>query len=204
MNTLLSLRYDGYSTGKYGPKLDEGITLQFIDEGSGCIYFAVWNVHLQRQRSSGKHPKGSAYPPNRFFVTKRMKFFKFWHYTCGLPIPSRGLTTFHDCMGKLKSIRFEAEILEGEKLDKDTIKPLTADIIPISVRQEPDITPINAPDKHLKKTKTETDFEDIFTTCKTNYGMSKQGKTDTRIPILASNTSYKDTNDWLSECDDLF
>ena len=25
-----------------------------------------------------------------------------------------------------------------------------------------------------------------------------------RIPILASNTSYKDTNDWLSECDELF
>ena len=204
MNTLLSLRYDGYSTGKYGPKLDEGMTLQFIDEGSGRIYFAIWNVHLKRQRRYGKHPKGSVYPPNRFSVTKRMKFFKFWHYTCGLPIPSKGLTTFHDCMGKLKDIRFEAEIVEGEKLNKDTIKPFIADIIPISSRQEPDKPPINAPDKHLEKPKAMPDFEEILTTCKTNYGISKHGKTDTRIPILASNTSYKDTNDWLSECDELF
>ena len=204
MNTLLCLHYDSYSTGNYGPKLDEGITLQFIDEGSGCIYFAIWNVHLKRQRASGKYPKGSPYPPNRFSVSKRMKFFKFWHYTCGLPIPSKGLTTFHDCMGKLKDIRFEAEILEGEKLNKDTIKPFIADIIPISSRQEPDKPPINVPDKHLEKTKAKTDFEEILTTCKTNYGISKHGKTDTRVPILASNTSYKDTNDWSSECDELF
>ena len=48
------------------------------------------------------------------------------------------------------------------------------------------------------------DFEEILTTCESNYGISKHGKTDTRIPILASNTSYKDTNDWSSECDELF
>jgi hypothetical protein len=204
MNTLLTLRYDDYSTGKYGPKLDEGITLQFIDEASGCIYFAIWNVHLKRQRASGKHPKGSPYPPNRFSVSKRMKFFKFWHYTCGLPIPSKGLTTFHDCMGKLKDIRFEAEILEGEKLYKDTIKPSKADITPICSRQEPDKPPTNVPDKHLEKTKENTEFEEIFATCRTNYGISKHGKTDTRIPILALNTPCKDTSDWSSECDELF
>jgi len=38
-------------------------------------------------------------------------------------------------MGKLKDIRFEAEVLEGEKLDKDTIKPFIPDIVPISSRQ---------------------------------------------------------------------
>ena len=199
-----NLRYDTYSTGNYGPKLDEGITLHFIDEGSGCIYFAIWNVHLKRQRASGKYPKGSPYPTNRFSATKRMKFFKFWHYTCRLPIPSKGLTTFHDCMGKLKDIRFEAEVLEGEKLDKDTIKPFIPDKFPISSRQAPDKSPTVLPDKQLQETDAEKDFEEILTTCESNYGKSKQGKTDTRVPILASNRSYKDTNDWSSECDELF
>ena len=199
-----NLRYDTYSTGNYGPKLDEGITLHFIDEGSGCIYFAIWNVHLKRQRASGKYPKGSPYPTNRFSATKRMKFFKFWHYTCRLPIPSKGLTTFHDCMGKLKDIRFEAEVLEGEKLDKDTIKPFIPDKFPISSRQAPDKSPTVLPDKQLQETDAEKDFEEILTTCESNYGKSKQGKKDTRVPILASNRSYKDTNDWSSECDELF
>jgi hypothetical protein len=200
-----SLRYDTYSTGKYGPELDDGITLQFIDEVSGCIYFAIWNVHLKRQRASGKFPKGSPYPPNRFSATKRMKFFKFWHYTCVLPIPSKGLTTFHDCMGKLKDIRFEAEILEGEKLNKDTIKPFIADIIPTSSRQAPDKAPIIYSDKQSDEIKAESGFEQILTTCETNYGISKHGKTDTRVPILTPDTSYGDTNEqWLAECDELF
>jgi hypothetical protein len=107
-------------------------------------------------------------------------------------------------MGKLKDIRFEAEILKEEKLDKDTIKPFKADIIPISSRQDPDKPPINVPDKHLEKSKADADFEEIFATCKSNYGISKQGKKDTRTSLLETNTSYTDNNSWLSECDELF
>ena len=201
---LCNLRYDSYSTGRYGSNLSEGINIQLLDIDSGNVYYIIFNVCLKRKRNNKKHAKDSFLPTKRFSVSKRMKFFKFWHYTCGLPTPSKGLTTFHDCMGKLKDIRFEAEVLEGEKLNKDTIKPFIADIIPISSRQEPDKPPINVPDKHLEKTKTDADFEEIFATCKTNYGISNHGKKDTRVPILASNRSYKDTNDWLSECDELF
>ena len=107
-------------------------------------------------------------------------------------------------MGKLSSLTFQAETEDGKRLLKNTLKPIYPDSSLITIRQEPDKTPINAPDKHLEKTKAMPDFEELFTTCKTNYGISKQGKTDTRIPILASNTSYKDTNDWLSECDEIF
>jgi len=201
---LDNLCFDSYSTGQYGKHLKGGVTIQFIDMDTGAIYFVIWNVDLKRQRATKSDPKGSCYSGKQFSVNKKRKFFRFWHYTCGLPIPSKGLTTFHDCMGKLKDIRFEAEVLEGEKLDKDTVKPFIADISLTSSRHEPDKPPINVPDKHLKKTKTEADFEAILTTCNTNYGISKHGKKDTRIPILASNTSYEDTNDWLSECDELF
>ena len=201
---LHNLRYDSYSTGRYGSKLSEGINLQFLDIDTGAVYYVIFNVCLKRKRSSKKHAKDSFLPAKRFSVTKRRKFFRFWHYTCGLPIPSRGLTSFHDCMGKLKDIRFEAMILEGEKLDKDTLKPSIAHNFQKNIRQAPDKSPTISPDKQLQETDSETGFKEILTTCKTNYGISKQGKTDTRVPILASNTSYKDTNDWLSECDELF
>ena len=204
MLKLDNLSYDSYSTGRYGPEKSEGITLQFIDNISGNVYYLVWNAHLKRQRATKSRSKGSPYPSKRFSVTRRMKFYRFWHYTCGLSIPSRGLTSFHDCMGKLKDIRFEAMILEGEKLNKDTLKPSVAENLQTTNRQVPDKSPTISPDKHLEKTKTMSDFKEILTTCKSNYGKSKQGKTDTRVPILASNTSYKDTNDWLSECDELF
>jgi len=199
-----NLWYDTYSTGRYGKLLKEGITIHFTDMDTGATYYVIWNVVLTRQRATKNHPKGSRYPGKQFSASKRRKFFKFWHYTCHLPIPSKGLTTFHDCMGKLKDIRFEAEILEGEQLDKDTIKPFIPDIFPISFRQAPDKSPTVLPDKQLQETDAEKDFEEILTTCESNYDKGKQGKTDTRVAILASNTSYKDTNDWLSECDELF
>jgi hypothetical protein len=107
-------------------------------------------------------------------------------------------------MGKLSSLNFQAETDDGKRLLKNTLKPIYPDSSLITIRQVPDKAPIISPDKHLLETVAETDFEEILTTCKSNYGISKQGKTDTRIPILASNTSYKDTNDWLSQCDELF
>ena len=201
---LHNLRYDSYSTGRYGSKLSEGINLQFLDIDTGAVYYVIFNVCLKRKRSSKKHAKDSFLPAKRFSVTKRRKFFRFWHYTCGLPIPSRGLTSFHDCMGKLKDIRFEAMILEGEKLDKDTLKPSIAHNFQKNIRQAPDKSPTISPDKQLQETDSETGFKEILTTCKTNYGISKQGKTDTRIPIHTSNTPYKDVNEWLSGCDDYF
>ena len=210
MQKLCNLRYDSYSTGRYGSKLSEGINLQFLDIDTGAVYYVIFNVCLKRKRSSKKHAKDSFLPAKRFSVTKRRKFFRFWHYTCRLPIPSRGLTSFHDCMGKLKDIRFEAEVLEGDKLDKDTLRPSLTHIYPITSRQRPDKTPTIFPDKHILETKQKTDFEEIFTTCKSNHVISKQGKTDTRVSI--SYPRPKDVTDadadadarWLLQCEDYF
>ena len=107
-------------------------------------------------------------------------------------------------MGKLSSLTFQAETEDGKRLLKNTLKPIYPDSSLITIRQVPDKPPTISSDKQLLETDSEKGFEEILTTCETNYGISKQGKTDTRVPILASNTSYKDTNDWLSECDELF
>ena len=179
----------------------DGITIHFFSEDIGLQYYVIFNVNLSQQRGPNK---GSKLTGKRFWITRRFAFHHFWHQTCALPAPSRGLSSFHDCMGKLNALTFQAESNDGKRLIKDTLKPICPDNGLTTIRQVADKAPIIYPDKQSDEIKAESAFEAILTTCNTNYVISKQGKTDTRIPILASNTSYKDTNDWISECDELF
>ena len=107
-----------YSAGAYENGKYDGITLQFVCDDTGMCYHVHFNVERKRQRGPNK---GAILPGKQFWVKRGRKFFRFWHYTCALPIPARGLTSFHDCMGKLKSIRFQAETEDGKKLLKDTL-----------------------------------------------------------------------------------
>ena len=198
---ITDLKYNGYDTGFYGDMKAGGVTLHFISEATGLQYYTIFNVKLTRQRGPNK---GAKLPKKRFWITKRFLFYSFWHHTCGLSEPSKGLSSFHDCMGKLKSLTFQAETDDGKRLVTKTIESMRPDKSPITTRQLPDKAPIISPDKKVVQSEAESDFETIFTTCENNHVISKQDNKKTRVPILASNTSYKDTNDWLSECDELF
>ena len=198
---IKNLKYDGYDTGSYGESRADGITLHFFSEDTSLQYYTIFNVNRTKQRGPSK---GSKLTGKRFWITKRFAFYHFWYQTCGLPVPSKGLTTFHDCMGKLSSLTFQAETEDGKRLLKDTLKPICPDSSLITIRQVPDKPPTMSSDKQLLETEAGPDFEEILTTCQSNYGISKQGKKDIRIPIHTSNTPYKGTNEWLAECDELF
>lgn len=198
---ITDLKYDGYDTGFYGDSKAGGLTLHFISESTGLLYYTIFNANLTRQRGPNR---GTKLPKKRFWITKRFLFYTFWHQTCRLPAPSKGLTSFHDCMGKLKSLTFQAETDDGKRLVTKTIESMRPDKTPITTRQLPDKAPIIFPDKEADKSEAESDFEEILTTCETNHVISKQGKKILRVPLLASNTAYKDTDDWSSECDELF
>ena len=199
MSKLTNLRYDGYSTGRYGCHNSHGITLQFIDQLDGTTYYAIWNVDLQRKRRTKNCRRGSDYPNKKFSVTRRMKFFCFWHYTCCLPLPSRGLTTFHECMGKLRKFRFEAHICKGRRLSKDTIKPVITDKNLISSSQSTDRKLIDLSDKDFSADQRVPVFTSLMNTCKNNYGKSNQGKLETSVsPLDEDNASVED---WISEYD---
>jgi len=198
---IKNLKFDGYDTGSYGKLRADGLTLHFFSEDTSLQYYTIFNVNLSNQRGPNKGLKLSG---KKFWITKRFAFYHFWRQTSGLPLPSRGLTTFHECMGKLNNLTFEAESNDGKRLIKQTLKPISSDNNLISFRQVSDKPPINVPDKHLEKTKADADFEEIFATCKTNYDISNHGKKDTRTSLLATNSSYTDNNSWLSECDELF
>ena len=208
---LNSLRYISYTTGFYGKHNAGGVTLQFICETTCINYYVIFNVDLRRKRTTKKHKAGSSLPSGRFSVGVRSQFYKFWRST-GLDLPHR-LSAFNDCMGKLKAFTFCATVTKGKRLDSGTLatlmsKPpkimIVSNSVPTTIQQLPNKIPTRIANNDSPLPPVLSDFEAILTTCKSNYGKSKQGKTDTRMPILASNRSYKDTNDWISECDELF
>ena len=199
---ITNLKMDCYSTGCYGEKKADGLTLQFIEGDTELDYYTIFNVDCSQLRGSNK---GKRRPDGQFSVRQKHAFYKFWHRTCGLPTPSKGLTTFHDCMGKLKVFTFQAETDDGKRLLTNTLQIMHSDKAPITSRQLPDKVPIISPDKEVNKSEAQSDFEKILTTCETNYGISKQGKTILRVPIPTTDTPYKDTNEeWLDQCKENF
>ena len=193
---------DCYSTGCYGEKKADGLTLQFNVTDTELDYYTIFNVDCSQLRGSNK---GKRRPDGQFSVRQKHAFYKFWHRTCGLPTPSKGLTTFHDCMGKLKSFTFQAETDDGKRLLTNTLQIMHSDKTPIRLRQVSDKVPIISPDKEVNKSEAQSDFEMILTTCETNYGISKQGKTILRVPIPTTDTPFKDTNEeWLDQCKENF
>ena len=176
-------------------------------------FYTIWNVDLLRKRTVKGKSKGSQYSGKKFSVSKKHKFFQFWYYTCKLPIPSRGLTTFHDCMGKLKHFVFEAEIKEGEQLFKDSIKPISTRRLPIKIRKQPRKRPIKTSDKGCLLDKTSSRLQTNRGTDANKYGCSNQGKEDTRaIESLDKHLSngvmpktfLDQTKEWLKHKNELF
>ena len=209
---LTNLEFVDYSTGLYGPKNNfEGLTLQFIDKDTGSDYFVVFNANLRRKRNKGSHLKGSLLPPKRFSVGKKCKFFRFWLYRCELPIPARGLTTFHDCMGKLKKFQFQARVQSGNKLDKDSLMPVeSVEFIDfpakslMATRERPDKDLIPVPDKSSVQSYDGYEFEQIVGEGEYKCDTSKQVDTFTSNPIgpldETRRVQMQTNEEWLSEC----
>jgi hypothetical protein len=199
---ITDLKYESYNTGFYGDSKAGGLTLHFISESTGLQYYTIFNVNLTSQRGSNK---GAKLPKKRFWITKRFLFYSFWYQTCGLPGPSKGLSSFHDCMGKLKSLTFQAKTDDGKRLVKTTLESISSDKSPTTIRQLPDKAPIISPDKEVDKSEAESAFEKILTTCETNHVISKQGDKKTRLSTLAIGIPKIDANqDWSDQCDNLF
>ena len=138
-----------------------------------------------------------------------------WRSTL-LPLP-KSLTSFHDCMGKLKYSVFMAEISKGTRLDAGTLRPMSLpDNSLITTRQLPDKNLITFPDKDINQIPTESTKESIFTTRPNNYVISKQVSeyTSNHIsPIDETKRVQNQTNEewlaeyeeqWALECNELF
>jgi hypothetical protein len=212
---LNSLRYIGYTTGIYGKHKTGGVTLQFICETTCINYYVIFNVDLRRKRTTKKHKVGSPLPSGRFSVGLRSQFYKFWIST-GLGLPHR-LSAFNDCMGKLKAFTFCATVTKGKRLDSGTLATLmskppklmvVSNSVPTAIQQLPNKIPTRIANNDSPPPPVIGDSQENQTTCLNNYGISKQGTTDTRIPITPSTNTKpvrEQTNDeWLTDADAYF
>lgn len=105
---ITALRYASYSTGSYGSKKSEGITLQFNNLQTNDDAYLIFNASLKRARTGKRGKKGEQLPGKQFIVSERSSFYKFWCST-GLPLP-RSLSKFYECMGKLKPLVFTGKV----------------------------------------------------------------------------------------------
>jgi hypothetical protein len=79
---ITNLKVDCYSTGCYGEKNADGLTLQFMVEDAEIDDYTIFNVDCSRSRGPSK---GAKRPSGQFSVRKKHSSYKFWHHTCGLP-----------------------------------------------------------------------------------------------------------------------
>ena len=204
-----------YSAGLYENGKYPGITMQFVCDDSGLGNHVFFNADLVRQRSTRNHEKGSPLPKGHFTPKPNSGFMQMWRSTL-LPLP-KSLTSFHDCMGKLKLVRFKAETSKGIRLDAGTLRPMSLpDNSLITARQLPDKNLITIPDKDVNQTLTESTQESIPATCTNNYVISKQVSEYTSNPISPIDDTKRVQNQtivewlaeyeeqWASECDELF
>ncbi|MDO6719865.1 hypothetical protein Q4575_10655 [Psychrosphaera sp. 1_MG-2023] len=115
------LQYISFTTGSYGTKKYQGVTLQFRSLLSGEFAYLIFNANLKRSRKSKNANKGEPLPGKQFIVSERSSFYKFWLST-GLALP-KSLSKFYECMGKLKSLTFKSEIDSNNRI-KDKTLPL--------------------------------------------------------------------------------
>lgn len=186
-------RFTGYKAGKFGGGRIAGVCLQFEEVITGREAYAIFNASITRARTTRHGKAGAPLPAGQFRVGPRSGFLKFWR-RAGLEEPPR-LTSFHDYMGKLRPLLFQASVADGERLDKSTIKPLevSADGVAsiagglklpdnhrTSAGQLPDNIQTSLPDKVLLEGQQPCGFPVNSTAGDSNRGNTIKGITGTR------------------------
>jgi hypothetical protein len=211
--------YRSYKTGLYGRHLAGGLNLTYRNVRDDAKCSVIFNVELTRERTTKHGQAGEPLPTLHFRVTENHAFVGFWK-ALGLPLPLRGLTTFHDCMGKLSGMFITGRANASGKLSNSSITPLcisAADIkaanskqsnlpdnrpiisrqspdnYPITSRQSPDNYPISIPDKNVPQTQVTQDLERYSGTCANSHVLSKQVSTFKEQRVI-DNDSLSPTN----------
>jgi hypothetical protein len=210
-------QYISYSTGRYGSKKSEGITLQLSNIVTGEEAHVIFNAELNRARASKHHQAGSPLPKGQFRVSKKFLFYKFWLAT-ELSLPPR-LSSFHDYMGNLKEIFFVPEIDYKGKISikliplcdvtyeqvQSALVKVSPDNLQTNAMQHPYNNHTNTPYKGLTESFINQVVENKLSTGEVNYGLSHQGSAVISNPLTIVskvNKPQDQTNDeWLSDWD---
>lgn len=209
------LRHQGYSTGKYGKHLSEGATLRFSSATDPTpAFYCIFNVELSRKRQSKHGSAGSPLPKGQFRVTKNHLFYQFWLKT-GLAIPPR-LSSFHDYMGKLKPILFQATFTRQGRIDAKTLRPASIsheEILAEYLHHHPDKLQTmdiqypyknhtTLPDKHCSQTQAECGLKPDRGTGPKRYDRSNQDNAySCHSTLVLPKSITLTTEEWLADYD---
>lgn len=210
-------RFLRHTTGNYTKHLAGGVTLHFLDCVTGESPCVTFNANLKRDRKSKYGKKGDPLPAGRFKVGPGSKFIQFWK-RAGLALPIR-LSSFHECMGKLKGIVFQASYRSRNQLLKDSLTPLTVtyqEILKASgIAIFPDMhrsnillgannLPTRCADKELAHSERKQGIPADSGACADHSGQRTKGDADNAIPIppSPSNSAREQSNaEWLRDYD---
>lgn len=207
--------YVSYSTGSYGKSKSDGLTLQFANTLTGEMAYACFNASLKRIRTTRTGKKGAALPKGHFIVGERSFFYKLW-IKAALPLPP-SRSRFHDRMGNLKPVIFTAITRESERLDKQSITPvsISCDAINLAIRPSTStpntrlthaqVTPkprLTVTPKETLQLPTNSDLQKDQTTCHTNHGntaIRECGYKGEVVTPLTLDPKKQSESEWLND-----
>lgn len=176
-----SYEYRDYKTGLYGKGKLPGVHLQFRSVVENSSAYTIFNADLTRSRTTKAGKAGSPLPDGHFRAGELSHFYNFWIET-GLTVP-KSLTSFHDYMGKLRSILFTAEITANRqnRMKSGSIRPLSISAEQVRVAcspnklqtktgQLPDNFRTTLPDKDSAQRLEARGFQPKSATCHESHG----------------------------------
>jgi len=201
------LQYQSYSAGRYGAKGYEGVSLNYADVNTGQMYSVWFNAELTRLRTTTHGKQGAKLPKGQFRVTNKFAFTYYW-LKLGLPLPKK-LSTFHECMGKLKTVLILAQVTSKNRIQKETIKPFSisydelvsafsvakfSDKAPTTFRQASDNNPTSTTDKKPAQTQVPQSLQANTSTGSKHNVLSNQVSTIKADSLVSMN--YRDVAVW--------
>ncbi|GAB2514530.1 hypothetical protein GCM10008940_16260 [Microbulbifer agarilyticus] len=136
--------YDSYSTGRFDKGRLKGVQLQFTCALTGESRFVIFNAEIERRRDTKYGRSGAILPGSQFKAGKKSAFADFWQ-RADLPQPQRK-GWYSNLMGKLNGMIFTGAALIGEKLDKQSLKPLNLAHGELAALFQ--LTQLNSPEAH--------------------------------------------------------
>ena len=204
--------YDSYTTDRYKGGRLPGITIRFRELTSLESAYVVFNVDLDRTRTTQTGAAGSPLPSRHFTPKPGSKFVKFWR-SLGLKLPQNRLSTFHTCMGKIGEFILTAELdRHRERLDKDSLRLLSVthdELLTVLSHKESttnqqgaDNCPTRLTDKQFDEAPIAIKLDGKLTACPDHYDISKQGNEVTREELSVSiRPEDQSVDEWLKGYD---
>lgn len=201
------LQYQSYSTSRFGVKGFEGVLLSYADVNNGQMCSVFFNAELKRLRTTKHGKQGEKLPKGQFRVTNKFAFAHLW-IKLGLSLPQK-LSTFHECMGKLKSVLILAKVASDGRIQKETIEPFSisydellrafavtvfSDKAPTTFRQASDYNPTSTTDKKPAQTQVHQGIQANSSTGSNHHVLRNQVSAIKATSLVSMN--YRDVERW--------